>query len=58
MALNPFLDENYEPLRAKTENFILKRKNIEFEIIIHELGKLKGVGDCVLSTLRIVLINK
>ena len=58
MALNPCLGSDNEPLRVKNENFILKRKNVEFEIIIDSLGKLKGVGDCILSTLRIILINK
>ena len=58
MALNPCLGSDNEPLRVKNENFILKRKNIEFEIIIDSLGKLKGIGDCILTTLRIILINK
>ena len=58
MALNPVLDSDNEPLRAKTESFILKRKNIEFEVILGTLGKLKGIGELVLTTLRIVLLNK
>ena len=30
---------------------------IDFEIIIEKLGKLKGTGKCILTTVRICLIN-
>jgi len=40
MALNPPLGSDKEPLRSLGEKFILKRKNIEFEVIINSLGKI------------------
>jgi len=57
MALNPPLDDNNDPLRTKAEHFILKRPNVQFEILIDQLGNLKGEGHAVLTTARIVLIK-
>ena len=58
MALNPPLNETNEPISSEDELNIVKSNGIEFEIIIDKVGKLKGTGHCIISTLRIVLINK
>ena len=58
MALNPALDPTTgEPLRVPNECFILRRVDVEFEVLIDQVGKLKGTGFCILTTLRIVLVN-
>ena len=36
----------------------MERYGIEFEIKIEGMGKLKGKGKCILTTNRIVLVNK
>jgi len=57
MAINPPLNRNFEPLRVANEHFILMRNNIDFEVIIENLGRVTGAGKCLLSSSRLVLIN-
>ena len=58
MALNPPCAPDGDPYRVANEHFILHRKGTEFEIKIEGMGKLKGKGKMILTTLRLVLINK
>ena len=58
MAINPPVDYNNEPLRVFGEHFILQRPNIEFEIIIDPMGRLTGVGKALLTSSRLILINR
>ena len=58
MALNPALNEHGDyPLRIQGEFFILQRNEITFEV---KSGPkvYKGEGECVLTTYRLVMINK
>jgi hypothetical protein len=57
MALNPPIDSNGNPYRIPNEFFILERNEIEFQIQIAGMGKLKGKGKSILTTHRIILIN-
>lgn len=57
MALNPPQDPNGNPYRIPDEFWVLERHEIEFEIKIAGMGKLKGKGRSVLTTHRILLIN-
>jgi len=50
MALNPPISSNYEPLRVDGELFILKRKDIEWEVKCPDMGTYKGKGLCILTT--------
>jgi len=58
MALNPPLNSLGDPLRVQGENYLLERKGIEFEIKILNLGKFRGKGKLILTSNRIILINK
>ena len=58
MALNPPTAPDGDPYRVANEHFILHRKGTEFQIDIEGMGKLKGKGKMILTTLRLVLINK
>ena len=59
MALNPPLcPADGDPYRVQNEHFILHRKGVEFELKIEGMGKLSGKGKMILTTLRLVLINK
>ena len=57
MALNPPVGADGQPLRLETEHFILERREIDFEVKIDSIGKLKGKGRLILTSQRIVLIN-
>ena len=58
MTLNPQLSESLLPLPLRKELLILKGSGISFQILIDNMGTLKGNGDYVLSTDRVCLINK
>ena len=58
MALNPPQGPDGDPYRVASEHFILHRKGTEFQLEIEGMGKLKGKGKMILTTLRLVLINK
>ena len=58
MALNPSLNEYGDyPLRIQGEFFILQRNEITFEVKSGP-NVYQGEGECVLTTYRLVLINK
>ena len=57
MALNPPICSNWEPLRVQGEHFCLQRMGVEFELNIKGMGKLKGKGKVIVTTVRMVLIN-
>jgi hypothetical protein len=57
MALNPPITSNFEPCWVEGELFILKRKDIEFEVKVPDMGTFKGKGLLILSTAWIVLVN-
>ena len=44
-------------MRVTGETFILDRKGMEFEVKIDGIGKMKGKGNMVLTSQRIVLLN-
>ena len=50
MALNPPVGPDGQPLRLPTEHFILERKEIDFEVKIDTIGKLKGKGRLILTS--------
>ena len=59
MALNPpQCPHDGDPYRVANEHFILHRKGCEFELKIDGMGKLKGKGKMILTSLRLVLVNK
>ena len=58
MALNPPLDNQGNPLRVTGEQFYLDRRGIEFQVKIDGMGKLKGKGNMILTSNRIILVNK
>lgn len=58
MALNPPQDQSGNPLRVNGEHFILDRKGIEFQVKIDGMGKLKGKGQMILTSNRLILVNK
>ena len=51
------MDPSGNPFRVPNEYFILERNEIEFEVSIKGMGKLKGKGRSLLTTHRIVLVN-
>ena len=57
MALNPPISPLGDPFRVPGEHFVLWRKGIEFHIDIQGMGKLKGKGKLILTTLRLVLVT-
>ena len=44
-------------MRIAGETFILDRRGMEFEIKIEGIGKMKGKGNMVLTSQRLVLLN-
>lgn len=58
MALNPPTDGNRDPFRVPGEHFVLWRCGVEFHLNIDGMGKLKGKGKLIITTLRLVLINE
>lgn len=57
MALNPPTGAGYMPHRVHGEFFCLQREGIEFEVKIDGMGKLKGKGFLLCTTIRLVLLN-
>lgn len=58
MALNPPLDQNRIPLRIAGEFFVMKRGHISFEFKVQRGNTYKGDGDVILTTNRIICVNK
>ena len=58
MALNPPLTSYGEPLRVDGEFFIMKREGVDFEMKVKNGNKYEGKGLMILTTCRIVCINK
>ena len=56
MAINP-LGQNMIPFRVEGEHFCLQRDGVAFELDIQGMGKLTGAGKCVVTTMRLILIN-
>ena len=57
MALNPKLGSDNQPLRHQNERDHLEVTGVEFEVNIDKMGKYKGKGRLVVSSLRLILIN-
>ena len=57
MALNPPQAPDGDPYRVANEHFILHRHGVEFHIEIEGMGKLKGKGKLILTSMRLVLVN-
>jgi hypothetical protein len=58
MALNPPLTQFGDPCRVEGEYFVMKRKNVEVEFKVKNGNKYTGKGDAILTTCRIVFVNK
>ena len=58
MALNPPQTNNGDPCRVEGEYFIMKRIGIEFEMKIENGSKYTAKGYMILTTARIVCVNK
>lgn len=58
MALNPPQTENGDPCRVEGEFFIMKRDNVEFEMKVDKGNKYTAKGYMILTTARIVCVNK
>jgi len=58
MALNPPLTQNGDPCRVEGEFFIMKRDGIEFEMKVENGNKYTAKGFCLLTTSRVVCVNK
>ena len=57
MALNPPVTSQGDPFRVPGEHFVLWREGVEFHVDIQGMGKLKGKGKLILTTVRLVLVN-
>lgn len=58
MALNPPQTSFGEPCRVEGEFFIMKREGIEFEMKVENGSKYTAKGYVVLTTSRLVCVNK
>lgn len=44
MALNPPMNSNGDPCRVEGEYFVMKRKNMDFELKVEKGNKYTGKG--------------
>lgn len=58
MLRDPRLGPDFMPIKEPGEEFILRRNGVEFNIHIRGLGHLKAHGHAVLTTRRLVLVNR
>jgi hypothetical protein len=56
--LNPPLTISGDPCRVEGEFFVMKRKGVEFEFKVDKGNKYSGKGFAVLTTCRLVVIQK
>jgi len=58
LALDCALDGEFMPIKDMNEEFILRRNFIEFHIHVRDRGDFRGKGHLVLTTKRLVLVNR
>eukprot|EP00352_Strombidinopsis_acuminata_P006905 CAMPEP_0176375174 /NCGR_PEP_ID=MMETSP0126-20121128/27322_1 /TAXON_ID=141414 ORGANISM="Strombidinopsis acuminatum, Strain SPMC142" /NCGR_SAMPLE_ID=MMETSP0126 /ASSEMBLY_ACC=CAM_ASM_000229 /LENGTH=89 /DNA_ID=CAMNT_0017736143 /DNA_START=124 /DNA_END=389 /DNA_ORIENTATION=+ len=58
LALDCALDGEFMPMRDMNEEFILRRNFIEFHVHVNGRGDFRGKGHLVLTTKRLVLVNR
>jgi len=58
MMRDCLLDAEMNPLKEVDEEFVMRRNNVEFHIHIRGMGELKAHGHAVLTTKRLVLVNR
>eukprot|EP00352_Strombidinopsis_acuminata_P008096 CAMPEP_0176363274 /NCGR_PEP_ID=MMETSP0126-20121128/19006_1 /TAXON_ID=141414 ORGANISM="Strombidinopsis acuminatum, Strain SPMC142" /NCGR_SAMPLE_ID=MMETSP0126 /ASSEMBLY_ACC=CAM_ASM_000229 /LENGTH=170 /DNA_ID=CAMNT_0017719511 /DNA_START=292 /DNA_END=804 /DNA_ORIENTATION=+ len=58
LTLDCALDAEFLPIRDMNEEFILRRNFIEFHIHVRGRGDFRGKGHLVLTTKRLVLVNR
>ena len=58
MSINPILNTTtHEPLRMEGEYFIIRRNDIEYELLTEQSGKYSGLGYLILTSVRIVIVS-
>mmetsp|Transcript_61903 Transcript_61903/g.85340 ORF Transcript_61903/g.85340 Transcript_61903/m.85340 type:complete len:196 (-) Transcript_61903:124-711(-) len=57
MAYNVQIDAEFMPMR-ENEEFVLRRNGVEFHVHVHGLGEFKGHGHIILTTRRLVYVNR
>ena len=57
MALNPPMTGE-DPHRVHGEYFLMYRHGIDFQVDVKGMGKLKGKGKLIVTTLRMILVNQ
>ena len=58
LALDCGLDAEFMPVRDMNEEFLLRRNNIEFHVNVRDRGDFRGKGHLVLTTKRLILVNR
>lgn len=58
LMLDAPLDMEFMPVKDMNEEFILRRNFIEFHIHVRDRGDFRGKGHLVLTTKRLVLVNR
>jgi hypothetical protein len=56
MALNPPMS-GCDPHRVNGEYFLVYREGIEFHVDVKGMGKMKGKGKLIVTSLRLILVN-
>lgn len=52
------LDARMMPIREMDEQFVMRRNGVEFNIHIKGMGEFKAHGHLILTTKRLVLVNR
>lgn len=58
MLRDPRLGPDMMPIKEPGEEFVMRRNGVEFAIHIRGLGHLKAHGHAILTTRRLVLVNR
>ena len=58
MAYNVEIDMNFMPVCEMDERFVMRRDGVEHHIHVRGLGEFKGKGHLVLTTRRLVIVNR
>ena len=46
------------PVREMNEEFVLRRNGVEFHVQVRGLGEFKGHGHVILTTRRLIYVNR
>mmetsp|Transcript_61904 Transcript_61904/g.85346 ORF Transcript_61904/g.85346 Transcript_61904/m.85346 type:complete len:99 (-) Transcript_61904:562-858(-) len=52
------LDARMMPIKEGDEEFVMRRNGVEFQILIMGVGEFKAHGHAILTTKRLVLVNR